>query len=85
MNLTIRRILLVLISIALGIGSVFVLVAVMNAIWGAGAGNAPITLETYTTTYTVLTAAPMALFFAVWLDAFLSTGFLPERGQHDEE
>ena len=73
MSLGFRRILLLVISLILGFGSVFALFLVLNVLY-----DARVNWARYGTGYALLTAIPMAIFFGIWLDHFLKTKLLPE-------
>ena len=65
--------LLVVLSSAGGVAGVFLVLGFLNLAYGAN-----VNLERYGMTFAVLTAVPVALLVAVWLDYFLGTGFLKE-------
>jgi len=46
---------------------------ILNVAYGAN-----VTLERYGTTFAILTAVPLALFVAIWLDYFMGTNILKE-------
>lgn len=73
MSLGFRRILLLVLSLILGFGSVFVLFLVLNVLY-----DARVNWARYGTGYALLTAIPMAVFFGIWLDLLLKTKLLPE-------
>ena len=79
MDLGMRRLLLVVLSIIGGIASVFVLFGLTNILLPLMGINAVVTYERYGMIYFVLTAVPMALFVGIWLDYFMRTGILPEN------
>jgi hypothetical protein len=64
---------LTIVSVAVGVGSVFGLMVVLNTFYNAG-----VTVQEYGLLYSVLTGLPIALAAAVWLDYFLGTNFLPD-------
>jgi hypothetical protein len=72
MSLGFRRILLLILSLVLGFGSVFVLFLLLNVLY-----DARVNWARYGTGYVLLTAIPMAIFFGIWLDLFLKTKLLP--------
>jgi len=77
MDLGLRRVLLAVLSIVGGVAGLFGIIGVLNLLW-----NANVTLERYGGVYAVVTALPIALLCAVWLDYFLQTNLLPgERGR----
>ncbi|HEC21423.1 MAG TPA: hypothetical protein ENI95_00740 [Chloroflexi bacterium] len=76
MDIGLRRLILVILSLAAGVGGLFLVLFFLNAIY-----NTNVTLARYGPTYAVLTALPLALLAAVWLDYFLGTGLLPEKGK----
>ncbi len=71
MDMGFKRILLVVLSIAGGVAGLFLTMLLLNFAYGAG-----VTLESYGTAYSVLTALPIALLVGVWLDYFMGTGVL---------
>jgi len=83
MDLGLKRVLLVVLSIGGGIGATFGVLALLDAAYGAGIYATGV-FDRYGSTYFVLTAIPLALFFLVWLDYFLGTGLLPDKGMEDE-
>jgi len=74
MSLTLRRLVLVVLSIAAGVAGVVGVIALLNIIFP----TAYVTYERYGTVYAVTTAVPIGLLAAVWLDYFLQTGILPD-------
>jgi uncharacterized protein YneF (UPF0154 family) len=76
MDLGIKRLILVILSLAGGIGGLFLIFAVLNAVY-----HANVNLERYGYTYAVLTALPLALLVGVWLDYFLGTRLLPDESK----
>ena len=77
MDLGLRRLLLIVLSIIGGI----VLLPVMLFLISAGTGKA-VTLESYGSdpTYIFLSVLPLALLVGLWLDYFMRTNLLPEDG-----
>ncbi|HLV44486.1 MAG TPA: hypothetical protein VKY39_05985 [Aggregatilineales bacterium] len=73
MDLGLKRVLLVVLSIAGGVAGVFLVLGFLNLAYGAN-----VNLERYGMTFAVLTAVPVALLVAVWLDYFMGTGILKE-------
>ncbi|GAB4472090.1 MAG: hypothetical protein Kow00124_09720 [Anaerolineae bacterium] len=73
MSLAARRILLVIISLAVGVGALFGVFGFLNLVYDAGVG-----FHNYDPVYVIFTVLPMAIFAGVWLDYFLKTGLLPE-------
>lgn len=73
MDIGLKRVLLVILSLAGGVAGVFGIFALLNLAY-----NARVTFERYGTTYFILTALPLALLIGVWLDYFMGTGILPE-------
>lgn len=71
--MTVRYIILIVLSMAVGIGSVFGLMIALNVLY-----NANVTIQEYGLLYSVLTGLPIALAVAVWLDYFLGTKVLPD-------
>jgi hypothetical protein len=74
MNLGLRRLLLVVLSVLGGIALVFVMFAILNAAFP----TADITLERFGNEYFALSALPLALLVGLWLDYFMRTGIIPE-------
>jgi hypothetical protein len=79
MDLGMRRLLLVVLSIIGGIASVFLLFGLINIFLPLIGINGSVDYESYDLTYFVLTAIPMALFVGLWLDYFMRTNVLPEN------
>lgn len=73
MSLGLKRVLLVVLSIAGGVVGLFLVLAFLNIAYGAR-----VDLERYGTTFAILTALPLALLVGVWLDYFMGTGVLGE-------
>ncbi len=73
MDIGLKRVLLIILSLAGGIGGVFAVFGLLDLAY-----NAHVTLERYGITYAILTGLPLALLVAVWLDYFMGTGILPE-------
>jgi hypothetical protein len=78
MDLGMRRLLLVVLSIIGGIASVFVMFGLTNIVLPLMGISAFVNYERYGMTYFILTAVPMALLVGIWLDYFMRTGILPE-------
>lgn len=76
MDLGIKRLILVVVSIAGGIGGLYGLLFVLNLAYGH------VSLRNYDTIYAVLTAVPFALLVAVWLDYFMGTRLLGQEDPH---
>lgn len=72
MDLGLKRVLLVILSLVGGVGGVFGIFALLNLAY-----NARVSFERYGATYFILTAVPLALLIGVWLDYFMGTGLLP--------
>ena len=79
MDIGLRRLVLVLLSIGGGIVGLILIFLALNVLY-----NANITLARYGTTFAVLTVIPIALFVAIWLDHFMGTNLLPS-GPEDGE
>jgi hypothetical protein len=80
MDLGLRRLVLVVLSILGGIGLVYVMFFVINAALHVLLRlpiTTEITAERFDTIYFVLSAFTLALLVGVWLDYFLHTGILP--------
>jgi hypothetical protein len=71
--MTARYIILIVLSLAFGVGSVFLLLLVLNTFYNAG-----VNVQDYGYGFAFLTGFPIALAVAVWLDYFLGTNILPE-------
>ncbi len=70
MDIGIRRLILVVVSVGGGIGLTFGMLAGLDALYGN------VDLEHYGTIYFVLTALPLAVLVGIWLDYFLKTRLL---------
>ena len=79
MDLGLRRLVLLLLSIGGGIVGLILIFLTLNLVYDAN-----VTMARYGTTYAVLTVIPLALFIAIWLDHFMGTNLLPS-GPEDEE
>jgi hypothetical protein len=76
-SLTIRRIIVWVVSMALGfiLSAAFIMLVLP---WmGPNAGN-PISIQKYGMLYYITTAVPIGLIFVVWLDHFMNTRILPD-------
>jgi hypothetical protein len=78
MDLGLRRLVLVLLSIGGGIVGLVLIFLTLNLVYSAN-----VTLARYGYTFAVLTVIPLALFVAIWLDHFMGTNLLP-TGPEDE-
>jgi hypothetical protein len=78
MDLGLKRVLLVILSLAGGVGGVFGIFALLNLAY-----NARVSFERYGATYFILTAVPLALLIGVWLDYFMGTGLLPSGSREE--
>ena len=72
MDLGMRRLVLVILSIVGGIAGVFAILALLDAAYGN------VSIETYGVTYAILTALPLAVLIGIWLDFFMGTRLLSE-------
>ncbi len=72
MDLGMRRLILVILSIIGGIVGVFAILALLNALYG------DVTIERYGVTYAILTALPLAVLVGIWLDFFMGTKLLSD-------
>ena len=90
MDIGLRRLILVILSIVGGIAGVFAILALLNTAYGN------VSIETYGATYAILTALPLAVLVGIWLDFFMGTKLLsdgsgaaaparPARGGKTEE
>jgi hypothetical protein len=75
-SLTVRRLIVWLVSLALGFVVSWLLVVVGFPI--IKPESAGITLERYGTGYFLVTMVPIALIFVTWLDRFMGTKILPD-------
>ncbi|MCS7071322.1 MAG: alkaline shock response membrane anchor protein AmaP, partial [Anaerolinea sp.] len=75
--LTIKRIIVWVVSLALGFTITAVFVTAILPWMGPNNGN-PISIERYGIQYFFWTAFPLSLIFVVWLDYFLDTRILPD-------
>jgi hypothetical protein len=76
-SLTLRRIVVWVVSMALG----FILSALFITLvlpWMGPHAGKPISIAQYGTLYYLTTAIPIGLIFVVWLDYFLDTRILPD-------
>lgn len=76
-SLTLRRIVVWVVSMALG----FILSALFITLvlpWMGPHAGKPISIAQYGTLYFLTTAIPIGLIFVVWLDYFLDTHILPD-------
>jgi hypothetical protein len=71
MDLGLKRVLLVILSLGGGVAGLFAVLTTLNLLYGVG-----VTLESYGVTFAVMTAIPLALLAGVWLDYFMGTGLL---------
>ena len=76
-SLLLRRLLVWVISMALGFLITAAVVTLVLPWMGPNNGN-PISLEKYGRLYYIVTAVPIGLIFVVWLDKFLNTKILPD-------
>ncbi len=72
MGIGLRRLLLVILSIAGGIGLTFAILAGLNAAYG------DVDIQRYGSIYAILTAVPLAVLVGIWLDYFMKTNLLSE-------
>lgn len=71
--MNVRHVILIVISAAVGVASVFILMWLLNILY-----NANVDVQEYGLLYSVLTGLPVGLAAAVWLDLFLGTNILPD-------
>jgi hypothetical protein len=76
-SLTIRRIIVWVVSMGLGFLLTALFVIVVLPWLGPNAGN-PISIEKFGSLYFLTAAIPIGLIFVVWLDYFLDTRILPD-------
>jgi hypothetical protein len=79
MSLSLRRFLLIVLSLVFGIATLFGIFGLLNTAYNAG-----LDLQEYGVVYSIFTVLPMAIFAAIWLDYFLSTGLLPEGPEEED-
>jgi hypothetical protein len=72
MDLGMRRIVLVILSIVGGIGLTLGILSLLDFAYNN------VTLERYGTVYAVLTAIPLAVLVGIWLDLFMGTRLLSD-------
>ena len=72
-SVSVRHVILVLLSLAGGVGAVLALMVVLNTFY-----NANVNVQEFGYGYAVLTGLPIAVAVGVWLDYFLGTGVLPD-------
>ena len=85
-SLTIKRVIVWIVSIALGLLSAFLIITVGFALLPfiflppiiTPVNSEAISITKYGTIYFLTTALPLALLFMVWLDHFLDTRILPD-------
>ncbi len=80
MDIGLKRVLLVVLSLGGGVAGVFAVLGLLNVAYGAG-----VTLERYTATFAILTGLPLTLLVAVWLDYFMGTGILKEGPENEPD
>ena len=73
MGLGVRKVLVLILSVAGGFGGLYAMFALVNALYGAG-----MDWDRYGTAYSVLTIVPIAILVGIWLDYFFRAGFIPE-------
>jgi len=73
MSLIIRRILLVILSIAAGIGGLLLVWVFLNLVYNAG-----VTYQRYGPAYSFFTALCIGIAAGVWLDYFMGTKILAD-------
>jgi hypothetical protein len=76
-GLTIRRIVVWVVSMGLGFLIAALFVTLVLPWMGPQAGR-PITIQDYGNIYFLTTAVPLGLIFVVWLDLFLDARILPD-------
>jgi hypothetical protein len=76
-SLTLRRLVVWVVSIALGFLIATAFITLVLPWMGPNAGN-PISIQKYGTLYFLFTAIPLGLIFVVWLDYFMGTKILPD-------
>ena len=80
MDIGLKRVLLVILSIVGGVAGVFAVLGLLNLFYGAG-----VTLESYGTVYAVATGVPLAVLIAIWLDYFMGTEILKDGMRQKED
>lgn len=76
-SLTLRRIIVWVVSMGLGFLVAAAFVTLILPWMGPNAG-VPISIEKYGTLYFLTTAIPLGLVFVIWLDYFMNTHILPD-------
>lgn len=80
-SLTIRRIVVWVVSMVLGFGVGYVIITVgfdLLPLFTSVQSPQGVTLAEYGTLYFLFTAVPIGLVFVIWLDAFMDTRILPD-------
>lgn len=72
MDLGMRRLVLVVLSLVGGVAGVFAILAVLDALYHN------VSIQTYGAAYAILTALPLAVFIGIWLDYFMGTRLLSD-------
>jgi hypothetical protein len=76
-SLLIKRLLIWIVSMALGFGIAAAFITLVLP-WMGPHNGVEISLQKYGTLYFLVTAIPIGLIFVVWLDKFLNTRILPD-------
>jgi hypothetical protein len=76
-SLTLRRIVVWVVSMGLGFLVAALFITLILPWMGPNAGN-PISIQKFGTLYYITAAVPIGLIFLVWLDYFLDTRILPD-------
>ena len=80
-SLTIRRIIVWVVSMVLGFVVGFVIISVgfdLLPLFTSVQSPQGVTIAEYGTLYFLFTAVPIGLVFVIWLDAFMDTRILPD-------
>jgi len=80
-SLTIRRILVWVISHALGLGAGYLIITVgfdLLPLFSSIQIPQGVTIEEYGILYFLFTAVPIGFIFLIWIDAFMDTRILPD-------
>lgn len=80
-SLTIRRIIVWVVSMVLGLGVGYVIITVgfdLLPLFTSIQSPQGVSVAEYGTLYFLFTAVPIGLVFVIWLDAFMDTRILPD-------
>ncbi len=80
-GLTLKRLLVVVISQALGFLTAFLIISVgfdALPLFSSIENPAGVSIQEYGIQYFLVTAVPIGIIFMIWMDLFLDTGILPD-------